>query len=102
MFTKEESRLLERMANGELDGYAGDWDAGKSRYVRMIKNGTPMVVRQGPGQRIFNGKENEWYEGKREVHEEWITDAQKIEFLRKYGWLMEDPEVTEYSAKFKP
>ena len=34
--------------------------------------------------------------------QEWVTDEQKLEFLRKFGWLMKDEAVRVYSAKFKP
>ena len=102
MLTKEEKNLLERMANGELDGYAGSWDAGKSSYTRMIRDGIPITVKEGPGYKFFDGKENEWHDGKRQIYQEWSTDSEKIDFLRKYGWLMKDKAVIEYSAKFKP
>ena len=34
--------------------------------------------------------------------QEWKTDEQKLTFLQKFGWLMKDKDVREYSAKFKP
>ena len=51
---------------------------------------------------VFNGKENERYSGVLHTLQEWITDEQKLEFLRKFGWLMKDEAVRSYSAKFKP
>ena len=51
---------------------------------------------------FFNGKENEHIEGAFHTLQEWVTDEQNQEFLRKFGWLMKDEVVRAYSAKFKP
>ena len=60
-----------------------------------------MSYRQGESERFFNGKENERIPGKRE-EERFETDDEKLFFLQKYGWLIDDDEVRAYSAKFKP
>lgn len=60
------------------------------------------MFKQGPGSKFFNGKENEHIEGVLHTLQEWVTDEQKLEFLRKFGWLMKDEAVKAYSAKFKP
>ena len=60
------------------------------------------MFKQGPGSRFFDGKENTCIEGVLHTLQEWITDEQKLEFLRKFGWLMKDAAVRTYSAKFKP
>ena len=60
-----------------------------------------MSYRQGESERFFNGKENERIPGKRE-EERFETDDEKLFFLQKYGWLLDDDEVRAYSAKFKP
>lgn len=52
--------------------------------------------------KLFNGKENECFEGVLHTLQEWVTDEQKLEFLRKFGWLMKDKAVKAYSAKFIP
>jgi hypothetical protein len=36
------------------------------------------------------------------ILQEWTTDEQKLEFLKKFGWLMKDETAKAYSAKFKP
>lgn len=102
--TKEEKGLLEKLATGALDGFVGDdlITSGKSTIWKAIKNGVPTMFKQGPGKRVFNGKENERIEGALHVLQEWFTDDEKLEFLRKFGWLMKDTAVKAYSAKFKP
>lgn len=102
-FTDEETSLLRKMASGSLDGIVGDsWNSGRSLCWRIIEKGVPHEYRQGPGGKFFNGKENERYPGVKHLEYVWDTDQQKLEFLQKYGWLMSDPDVRAYSAKFKP
>jgi hypothetical protein len=102
--TNEEKNLLKRLASGALDGFVGDdlTTSGGSTVWKAIKNGVPAMLKQGPGSKFFNGKENERIEGVLHTLQEWATDEQKLEFLRKFGWLMRDEAVKVYSAKFKP
>ena len=103
--TDEENNLLQKLASGSLDGMVGDereYRGYRSVYCgKYIKNGDPVSYRQGEGSRFFNGKENEWIAGKRE-EEHFDTDDRKLEFLQRYGWLMDDEDVKAYSAKYKP
>ncbi|WP_295340287.1 hypothetical protein [uncultured Subdoligranulum sp.] len=99
--TKEE--LLEKLASGALDGLVGDdLVSGKSTVWKVIKNGVPVMFKQGPSKRVFNGKENERIDGVLHILREWATDEEKLEFLRKFGWLMTDTAARVYSTKFKP
>lgn len=102
--TNEEKGLLEKLASGALDGFVGDdlVTEGKSTVWKAIKNGVPTKFKQGPSKRIFYGKENERIEGVLHILQEWTTDEEKLDFLRKFGWLMKDAAVRAYSAKFKP
>lgn len=102
-FTQEESKLLSRMANGAFDGLIGRdlTTTGGSTVSRVIKNGVPSLIKQGPGKRFFNGKENEIIGGVLHILDEWKTDQRKLEFLQKYGWLIKDAAAQAYSAKFK-
>lgn len=102
--TKEEKNLLKKLASGVLDGFVGNdlTTSGGSTIWKTIKNGVPVMFKQGPTKRFFNGKENERIEGVLHTLQEWTTDEDKLEFLRKFGWLMNDPDVKAYSAKFKP
>ena len=104
-FTKEEINLLAMLASGILDGMVGDervYSGYKNVYCgKYIKNGIPVAYREGESTRFFNGKENERIPGKR-VEELYDTDARKLSFLQRYGWLLSNPEVRAYSAKFKP
>ena len=103
--TKEEKNLLVKLASGILDGLVGDvrvYRGYRNVYCgKYIKDGVPISYRQGESEKFFNGDENERIPGKRE-EKHYDTDEQKLEFLQRYGWLMDDKEVKDYSAKFKP
>lgn len=103
-FTNEEKQLLQKLNSGLLDGFVGNdlITSGGSTVWKAIKNGIPAMFKQGPTKRFFNGKENEKIEGVLRTLQEWITDDQKLQFLRKFGWLMKDSAVRIYSGKFKP
>lgn len=103
--TSEEKNLLEKLASGVLDGMVGDereYRGYRSVFCgKFIRNGVPVSYRHGESTRFFNGKENERISGKSE-EEYYDTDELKLEFLQRYGWLIDDEEVRAYSAKFKP
>ena len=103
-FTNEEQNLLNRLSKGELDGVVGDsvFTEGKSEIWSEIRNGTPVIYKEGPTQKFFNGKENERIPGIKHTLATWETDIEKLSFLQKYGWLIDDVEANAYSAKFKP
>lgn len=103
--TTEERLLLSKLASGELDGMVGDEREyrGYSKVYcgKYIRGGIPTMYRQGESKRFFNGRENERIPGKRE-EEHFETPERQLQFLQRYGWLMNDPDVRAYSAKFKP
>ena len=103
--TKEEKRLLAKLASGVLDGLVGDekvYPGYKKVYCgKYIKDGEPVSYREGESTRCFDGKENVRCPGKR-PEEHYDTDERKLGFLQKYGWLMDDKDARKYSAKFKP
>jgi hypothetical protein len=101
--TIEEKELLSKLASGTLDGHVGGdlITTGGSSIWKMIKNGVPVMLKQGPTKRFFDGKENIKIDGALHVLQEWSSEEQKLEFLRKFGWLMKDVAVKAYSAKFK-
>ena len=100
----EENTLLQKLASGELDGLVGRvyFYSGGSSVWTVIENGNPVRYKQGPGGKYFDGKENVKYEGKKNIQEKWETDEEKLVFLQKYGWLIDDNDVKAYSARFKP
>lgn len=102
--TKEEKNLLKKMLSGALDGCVGDdiTTSGKSTVWMEIKDGIPRQFKKGPSTKFFNGKENERVEGKLHILKEWNSDEDKLGFLQKFGWLMDDDEVRKYSEKYKP
>ena len=102
--TNEEKNLLAKLASGALDGVVGEGTPCaeyKGTYCgKFIKDGEPVAYRQTEAPRFIGGKENEHSPGKRsEKH--YNTDEYKLEFLREYGWLMNDEDARKYSAKFK-
>jgi len=103
--TKEEKGLLAKLANGLLDGMVGDvkvYSGYKDVYCgKHIKDGEPVSYREGESSRFFNGKENERFPGKR-TEERYDTDDKKLNFLQRFGWLINDEDAKAYSAKFKP
>ena len=103
--SNEEKNLLNKLASGILDGMVGDeriYRGYKNVYYgKYIKNGEPVSYRQGESEKFFNGKENERIPGKRE-EEHYDTDEKKLLFLQKYGWLTNDDDDNDYSAKYKP
>ena len=102
-YTNEEYFLLKKLSSGILDGQVGDdWTSGFSTCWREIKEGIPTEYKQGPAKRFFNNCENEHIPGVTHIIKVWNTDDEKLLFLRKYGWLMNDSDVCAYSAKYKP
>ena len=103
--THEELNLLKKLASGALDGMVGRekvYPGYKNVYCgKYIKDGEPISYREGESSRFFNGKDNERISGKCE-EDHYDTDDQKLEFLQRYGWLIDDEDVRAYSAKFKP
>ena len=102
--TKEEQTILKMLKDGLLDGFVGDdlITSGKSTVWKQIKNGVPQMLKQGPGSKFFDGKENTRIEGKLHILQEWVSDEEKLQFFQKFGWLMDNDVVKKYSAKFKP
>ena len=103
-FTKEEKILLKKLSKGSLDGFVGNGlrTTGGSFIWSQIKNGVPIRFKEGPSRKFFDGKENIRHNGILHKMKEWITDNEKLEFLRNFGWLMKDSSAKSYSAKFKP
>ena len=99
-----EKGLLKNLASGKLDGIVGDdlTTSGGSSVWMAINGGIPRQFKQGPSRKFFNGRENERIEGKLHILQEWATDDEKLQFLQKFGWLMKDKDVKDYSALFKP
>ena len=98
------TNLLKKLAMGIYDGTVGKdlTTSGGSTVSKIIKNGIPTMIKEGPTRRFFNGKENEKIAGKITILREWKTDAEKLEFLQKFGWLTPNEELKNYSSKFKP
>ena len=102
---KLEITILEKLDNGLLDGVVGDdfvtGDYSKVTYRKIIKDGIPQILRFGADSKFFDNKETVRVAGK-QTTQLFSTVAEKLSFLQKYGWLMSDSDVKEYSALFKP
>lgn len=102
--TNEEKNLLAKLASGALDGMVGEESPGtdyKNTYCgKFIKDGEPVSYTQTQWPRFTDGKENVQIPEKRS-QKVYNTDEYKLEFLREYGWLMDDEDARKYSAKFK-
>lgn len=100
-----EKIVLEKLNKGLLDGLVGDdfvtGDYAKVTFRKIIKDGIPQILRFGADSKYFDNKENIRVPGKESV-QLLETIAEKIEFLRKFGWLINDSDVKAYSALFKP
>ena len=103
--TEEEENLLVKLANGLLDGPVGDvreYRCYRTIYCgKYIMNGEPVSYKESEPIRLFNGKENELVPERRE-EERFSSEERKLEFLQRFGWLIDDDDVRKYSAKFKP
>lgn len=102
--TREEKNLIKKLNNKELDGYVGDefYTKGGSMIWMTIIDGIITRKKQGPTAKFFNGKETEKVPGKMHILEKWESDNERVEFLQKFGWLINDEMVRAYSAKYKP
>lgn len=102
---KLENVILEKLHKGLLDGVVGnDFVTGgraKVTYRKIIEDGVPMILRFGADRKYFDNRENVRIAGKI-TSEVFNTSQEKLYFLRKYGWLMEDSDVIAYSALYKP
>lgn len=100
-----EKIILEKLNKGLLDGIVGDdfetGDYKKVTFRKIIKDGIPQILRLGADSKYFDNKENIRVPGKKSV-QLFETIAEKLDFLKKYGWLINDPDVKAYSALFKP
>lgn len=100
-----EKIVLEKLNKGLLDGVVGnDFTTGnyaKVTFRKVIKDGIPQILRLGADSKFFDNKENIRVAGKKSV-QLLETVAEKLSFLRKYGWLIDDADVKAYSALFKP
>lgn len=100
-----EKIVIEKLNKGLLDGIVGDdfvtGDYAKVTFRKIIKDGIPQILRFGADSKFFNNKENIRVTGKESV-QLFETIAEKLDFLKKYGWLINDTDIKAYSALFKP
>ena len=101
--TNEEKNLLAKLASGELDGVVGEETPCaeyKGTYCgKFIQDGEPVEYCQAkPSRPIDKGFGRFDCKRSQKVYN---TDEYKLEFLREYGWLMDDKDARKYSAQFR-
>lgn len=98
-----EKVILEKLDKGLLDGVVGDNDSfivdDAVLIIRFIRKGIPQKFIAHGEFEHFNGKENVRVSG-RCYTEYFRTPDEKLFFLQKYGFLMDDPDVRKYSEFF--
>lgn len=90
--TAQEKKLLEKLANGQLDGFILPdlhWKSDGEICRRMIVGGIPYYI-------SFLEK-TEFGSSTFIVNQYYETDEMKLWFLKQNGHLMSDPDVIEYS-----
>ena len=102
--TEEEIWLLKKLSDGALNGMVGD-----ERIFREYKNvycgkyiidGVPVLYKQNEPLKMLTLKKKDFIIAIRE-EEYFDSDEKKLEFLKKYGWLIDDDDVKKYSASHK-
>jgi hypothetical protein len=95
--------LLKALADGAYNGVRKDSETNGVSSGYYIDRGVPVKYREGKSTKFFDGKENTRTPGKR-TEERFETDAEKITFLQKYGYLVEmfgkHPEVMKFSRAY--
>lgn len=99
---EESCKKFDTILGREIDGNIGEKQAFRS--LEALKNPYIMFrnleINDGD-RKFFSGKENEVIEGKLHTLEEWKSDDEKLGFIQKFGWLLEDDASKAYSSKYK-
>lgn len=100
--TDFEKHLLERLTKGELDGPVGTPCTNQygSSIWYGIEDGTIKKFKQGPTKRVFDGKETEKIIPDWKVDQKLKSEDEQLNFLRRSGRYMKDPEVQAYSDQY--
>lgn len=92
--TALEKKLLEKLANGQLDGFILpdlQWKSDGLICRRMIVGGIPYYI-------SFTEK-TEYGRASFVIEQYYETDEMKLWFLKQNGHLMSDSDVIEYSKQ---
>lgn len=100
--TDFESHLLTRLHAGELDGPVGTpYDNGYGSMIwYSIEDGTVKRFKRGPIKRVFDGYETEKIIPDWKLDSELKTEEEELNFMRRSGCHMKDPEVIAYSDEY--
>ena len=101
----EEKKILHLLETGELDGDVGEIRTFRVFYPvqcgRYIKDGIPTVYHEGKARTKLLEKGTESSPIIRE-EERCLTTESKLLFLQRFGWLINNEYVRNYSKKYKP
>ena len=95
--------ILRNLENGKYDGERTDKTENGVSWGFYIDHGTPIQYREGKGTKIFDDRENIRRPGRRTIRR-FETREEKIEFFKKYGFILEmfgrHPEVIQFSKEY--
>ena len=104
-FSKLEIKLLNKLNNGLLNGVIGrDYKSRSEKYIiyrNVIEDGTPKSIRLKTDVAFFDSVDNVFVSSVESIIS-FETDDEKLTFIQKYGWLMDDPDAQFYSSYIKP
>ncbi len=102
-FTVEENELLNNMAVGQYDGFVGNPIAtGKGViFWFVIQDGTPACYFELPTQKKLENGKIERTLGTMMRVKAWLTDEEKLAFIREYGEQFEDESMKAYTIREK-
>ena len=84
-----ETIILKKLKDGLYDGsVGGDFPAASATYCRRIFEGIPQQITIHP-------------DGTKAIDRKYITDEEKLEFIRSAGWMMSDSDANIYSRLYK-
>lgn len=100
--TDFERHLLDRLLSGGLDGPVGSpfGNGYGSTIMYAIQDGIIKRFKQGPTQRVFDGDETEKIIPNWKNDRKLETEEEQLDFLRRQGRYVNDPEVQAYSNAY--
>ena len=98
--TEEEQRLLDRLEAGEFDGQVGDEFEASNGYTyrTVIEKGIPRRYRRKDGC-YYSDRYDEMRAYNETMRKEWLSDPEKLAFLAKFGFLINDEDVKKYNQE---
>ena len=95
-----EKNLLFKLGNRQFDGTVGPGVVLHKTitYETLIVDGEPMLIQRAESEITLNNGRC-MRDGYGEKHLMFTSNEEKIDFLRRYGWLIEDDEAKAFSSE---